>query len=40
VTVVDSTDTIPLEIQFLALTDVMAEALPDTSEKWHAPFKD
>ena len=26
------------EIQFLALTDVKAEALTDPSEKWDAPF--
>lgn len=26
------------EIQFLALTDVKAEALPNPREKWEAPF--
>jgi uncharacterized protein DUF6812 len=26
------------EIQFLALTDVKAEALPNPREKWDAPF--
>ena len=26
------------EVQFLALTNVKAEALPDPNEKWEAPF--
>ena len=26
------------DIQFLALTDVKAQALPDPNEKWDAPF--